>query len=100
VGKAVRVGGDIREPRKVLDVPPVYPEYARKALVEGVVILEATVDERGRVSDVKVLRGLPMLDEAAVEAVRQWVYTPTLLDGVPTPVVMTVTVSFRLKRPQ
>jgi protein TonB len=48
------------------------------------------------VTDVKVLRGLPALDQAAVEAVRQWVYTPTLLNGVPVPVIMTVTVNFKL----
>jgi protein TonB len=95
--KAVRVGGDIREPRKVVDVAPVYPELAMKAGVQGVVIIEATIDARGRVVGATVLKGLPMLDEAALEAVRKWVYTPTLLDGVPTPVIMTVTVRFRLK---
>jgi protein TonB len=98
--RAVRVGGDIREPRKVVDVPPVYPEVALKARIEGVVIIEATLDERGRVRDATVLRGLPLLDEAALEAVRRWVYTPTLLDGVPRPVILTVTVRFKLKAPR
>lgn len=98
--KAVRVGGDIREPRKVVDVPPVYPEMALKARVEGIVIIEATIDERGRVREAKVLRGVPVLDEAALEAVRQWVYTPTLLDGVPRPVIMTITVRFQIKAPR
>lgn len=95
--KAVRVGGDIREPRKVVDVAPVYPELAKKAGVQGTVIIEAVIDARGRVVNAIVLKGLPMLDEAALEAVRKWVYTPTLLDGVPTPVIMTVTVRFRMK---
>lgn len=95
--KAVRVGGDIREPRKVVDVAPVYPRLALEAGVQGVVIIEATIDPRGRVTNATVLRGLPMLDEAALEAVRQWVYTPTLLGGVPTPVIMTVTVNFRFR---
>jgi len=95
--KAVRVGGDIREPRKVVDVAPVYPELAMKAGVQGIVIIEATIDTRGRVVNATVLLGVPMLDEAALEAVRRWVYTPTLLGGVPTPVIMTVTVRFRLK---
>jgi protein TonB len=95
--KPVRVGGDVREPRKVLDVAPVYPSLAAKAHVEGVVIIEATIDTRGRVVNATVLRGVPVLDEAALEAVRKWVYTPTLLDGVPTPIIMTVTVRFRLK---
>jgi protein TonB len=93
----VRVGGDVHEPRKLLDVAPAYPDLAVKAHVEGLVIIEATIDERGRVVDARVLRGVPMLDEAALEAVRKWVYTPTLLGGIPTAVVMTVTVNFRLK---
>jgi protein TonB len=95
--KAVRVGGDIHEPRKVLDVAPVYPDVAMKAGVQGIVIIEATVDARGRVANATVLRGVPVLDEAALEAVRKWVYTPTLLNGVPTPIILTVTVSFRFK---
>jgi len=95
--KPLRVGGDIREPRKVVHVAPVYPDLALRAGVEGIVIVEATIDERGRVRDATVLRSVPVLDEAALEAVRQWVYSPTLLDGVPTPVVMTVTVRFQLR---
>ncbi len=97
VAKPVRVGGDVHEPRKLLDVAPAYPDLAVKAHVEGLVIIEATIDVRGRVTDAKVLRGVPMLDEAALEAVRKWVYTPTLLSGIPTAVVMSVTVNFRLK---
>jgi protein TonB len=93
----VRVGGLIREPRKVRDVAPVYPSIAREARIQGIVILEATITPQGRVQDVKVLRGVPALDEAAVEAVRQWTYTPTLLGGVPVGVVMTVTVNFVLR---
>lgn len=92
----VRVGLDVREPRKVKDVPPVYPSVAAQSGLEGVVVLECVIDPRGRVADVKVVRGLPLLDEAAVEAVRRWVYTPTLVNGVPTSVIMTVRVRFRL----
>ena len=95
--KAVRVGGDIHEPRKVLDVAPVYPDIAMKAGVQGIVIIEATLDARGRVVNATVLRGVPVLDEAALEAVRKWVYTPTLVDGVPTPIILTVTVNFRFQ---
>ena len=62
----------------------------------GVVILECTISPQGKVTDVKVLRGIPLLDQAAVDAVKQWVYTPTLLNGVPVPVIMTVTVNFKL----
>jgi periplasmic protein TonB len=94
--KPVRVGGQIKAPRKVRDTPPVYPEVAKQARVEGVVILEATISPEGRVDNVKVLRGSPLLNDAAVNAVKSWAYTPTLLNGVPVPVVMTVTVSFKL----
>jgi len=97
---AIRVGGAIREPQKVKHVPPVYPQYALAARIQGVVILECTIDPRGEVRGVQVLRSVRLLDEAAVEAVKQWVYTPTLVDGVPTPVLMTVTVNFRLKEAQ
>jgi TonB family protein len=93
---AVRVGGQIQEPRKLRDVPPVYPEIAKDARVQGLVILECTVGPDGAVVDVKVLRSIPLLDEAAIESVRQWRYAPTLLNGVPVPVIMTVTVNFKL----
>jgi len=92
----VRVGLDVREPRKVKDVPPVYPFVAVQSGIEGVVVLECVIDPRGRVVEVNLVKGLPLLDEAAVEAVRQWVYTPTLVNGVPTSVIMTVKVRFRL----
>ena len=100
VVRPLRAGVDVREPRKVRSVAPVYPDLAVKARVEGLVILEAQVDARGRVVEVNVLRGNPLLTDAAVEAVRQWVYTPTLINGVPVPVVMTVTVTFRLTEPR
>ena len=61
------------------------------------VIIEATIGGNGKVIDAKVLRSVPMLDEAALEAVRQWEFTPTLLNGAPVPVVMTVTVNFKLQ---
>jgi len=92
-----RVGGDIRPPQKVTDVAPVYPPLARAARVEGIVILEAVIGEDGGVRDVRVLRSVQLLDEAAMEAVRQWRFTPTLLNGEPVPVVMTITVAFKLR---
>jgi protein TonB len=92
----VRVGGQIKEPRKLKNVPPVYPDVAKQARIQGVVVLEATIDPSGRVDNVRVLRGIPMLNEAAVDAVRKWTYSPTLLNGVPVPVIMTVTVNFTL----
>jgi protein TonB len=95
--QVVRVGGVIHEPRKLKDVAPVYPRIAMTARVQGVVILECTINPHGRVEGVKVLRGIPTLDDAAISAVRQWVYTPTLLGGIPVGVVMTVTVNFVLR---
>ena len=94
--KAIRVGGQIKEPKKLKNVAPEYPDIAKQARVQGVVILECTISPQGKVTDVKILRGIPLLDQAAVSAVRQWVYTPTLLNGVPVPVIMTVTVNFKL----
>jgi periplasmic protein TonB len=77
-------------------VAPEYPDLARQARVTGIVILEAVIGPDGKVGTVSVLRGVPMLEEAAVNAVRQWVYTPTLLGGVPVPVIMTITLRFSL----
>ena len=94
--QAVRVGGQIKEPKKLKTVNPAYPDIAKQARVQGVVILECTISPQGKVTDVKILRGIPLLDAAAVDAVKQWVYSPTLLNGVPVPVIMTVTVNFRL----
>lgn len=94
--QAVRVGGQIKEPKKVHNVSPAYPDIAKQARVQGIVILECTISPQGKVTDVKVLRGIPLLDQAAIDAVKQWVYTPTLLNGVPVPVIMTVTVNFKL----
>ena len=93
----VRPGGKVREPRKIVDVAPVYPPIAIAARKEGVVIIEALLDVNGNVENVKVLRSEPLLDQAAVEAVRRWRYTPTLLNGVAVPVLMTVTVRFSLR---
>jgi protein TonB len=96
--KPVRAGLEVRRPMKVTHVAPVYPAFAANARLQGVVIIEAVIDERGRVVETKLLRGMPLLSDAALVAVRQWVYTPTLFNGVPTPVRMTITVKFELKK--
>ena len=93
---ALRVGGSIQEPRKLRNVNPVYPPDAIQARVQGVVILECTISPTGKVAAVKPLRRIPLLTEAAIEAVKQWEYTPTMLNGVAVPVIMTVTVNFKL----
>ncbi len=95
--RPVRPGGVIKVPVKVRHVPPIYPAIAQQARVEGVVIIEAVVGVDGRVIEAKVLRSKPLLDEAALVAVRQWEFTPTTLNGVPVPVIMTVTVNFTLR---
>ena len=95
----VRVGGDIKEPKKIKDVKPVYPEEAQKAGIEGIVIIEAIIGTDGNVNEAKVLRPVPLLERAALDAVMQWKYTPTLLNGQPVEVIMTVTVTFSLKAP-
>jgi periplasmic protein TonB len=92
----LRVGGNISEPKKLRHVAPEYPDLARQARIQGMVIVEAMIGADGRVGDVSILRSLPMLDEAAVAAVKQWVYAPTLLNGIPVPVIMTITVRFSL----
>jgi len=94
----VRVGGEISSPRLTYRVEPEYPPIAVSALIEGMVILEATVDHTGAVRDARVLRSNGVLDEAAVRAVEQWRYEPLMLNGKPTPFVLTVTVSFSLAR--
>jgi protein TonB len=96
VSPTLRVGGAIKEPRKLKNVAPVYPDVAARGNVEGVVILEIAIEPNGKVDDVRVLRSIPLLDAAAVAAARQWVFAPTLYRGVPVSVTMTVSVRFSL----
>ena len=94
----LRIGGVIRPPTRVNDVAPVYPPIALASRKEATVILEAVIDEKGRVRELRVLRGHPLFDDAAIRAVGQWQFTPTLLNGTTVPVVMTVTVAFALQK--
>ncbi len=93
----IPIDGTAKAPARVKSVPPVYPEAAQAAKVEGVVVLKAIIGADGRVVDAAVVQSIPLLDQAAIDAVRQWEYTPTLINGVAVPVVMTVSVSFTLK---
>ncbi len=93
----VPVGGVVQRPMKVRDAAPAYPAIARAARVQGIVIIEATIGVNGNVQDAKILRSIPLLDAAALDAVRQWQFTPTRLNGMPVAVVMTVTVNFKLQ---
>jgi TonB family protein len=92
--KALKVGGAIKPPIKTKDVRPAYPQDAKRNHVQGVVILQALIGADGKVSAARVLRSIPELDEAALEAVRQWEFVPTLMNGAPVPLVMTVTINF------
>jgi TonB family protein len=94
---AVRVGGNILQPTRIREVRPVYPDIALQARVQGAVIIEIVVGPDGGVQDARVLRSIALLDQAALDAVRQWRFTPTLLNGVPVPVVMTVTLNFTVR---
>ena len=94
----VRIGGQITAPALIYRVEPKYPDFAAQAQIEGLVILEATVDTEGRVQAVQVLRSHGLLDQAAMDAVKQWRYSPLVLNGQPFPFVLTVTVSFSLRR--
>lgn len=93
---AVRVGGDVKPPIKVKDVKPVYPEIAKQTRTQGVVVVELTVGVSGKVDSAKVVKSLPMLDNAALEAVKKWEFKPTLINGKATPVIMTTAVIFKL----
>jgi protein TonB len=97
VSSAVRAAQLPQSPRKTLDVRPVYPDIARSAHVEGTVVLEALLDTAGRVTQLRVIKSVPLLDEAALEAVRQWRYTPSLYGGHPVSVLMTITIRFTLQ---
>ena len=96
----VRAVGDIKPPKLIQRVEPIYPKVAREASIEGVVIVEATTGIYGRVQNVKVLRSIPLLDQAAIDSVFQWVYEPFVIDGKPRGVIFTVTVVFKLDKTQ
>ncbi|NOR53737.1 MAG: TonB family protein [Candidatus Aminicenantes bacterium] len=93
----VRAVGDIKPPKLIKEVKPVYPKAARKAGIKGIVIIEVTTDVYGRVIDTKILKSIPDLDQAAMDAVKQWVYEPMIIDEKPRGVIFVVTVTFNLK---
>src|SRR5438876_7406131 len=88
----VKVGSYLVQLVKIKDVPPVYPSGARGPRVQGIVVIEATIDRDGAVESARVLRSIPPLDQAALEAVKQWRFKPTLLNGTAVPVVAALTV--------
>ena len=92
----VRAVGEIRPPRCIHEVTPIYPEVARQGRVEGVVMVEVTTDTWGRVKNVKILKSIPLLDQAAIDAVKQWVYESKVINGRPRGVIFVATVQFKL----
>jgi TonB family protein len=86
--------GGVQQPVKIKDVMPVYPATAKSARVGGIVTIEATIDTDGKVSEARVVKSIPLLDQAALDAVKQWEYRPSTRDGKPVPVVVTVNVNF------
>jgi protein TonB len=98
VSAPVRVSELVQPPRKIFDVRPAYPAIARQARVEGTVIVEAILDRTGRIDRMRVVQSVPLLDPAALDAVKQWRYTPTVLNGQPVQVLMTITIRFTLQQ--
>jgi periplasmic protein TonB len=92
----IRTGGDVKEPRLISFVNPIYPVILRQANVSGDVVIDAVVDANGNVAKMQPVSGQRLLVAAAMDAVRQWRYQPTLLNGQPIPVIVRVTVTFRL----
>ena len=93
----LRVGQGVREPKRIAGTMPEYPALARSARIQGVVMLEAIINERGEVGRIRVLKSVALLDAAAIGAVQEWRYTPTLLNGVPVSVLLTITINFTLQ---
>jgi len=91
------VGNGIAAPTRVTNIRPEYSPEALAAKVEGIVVLDACIGTDGRVDDARVSRSVPLLDQSALDAIWQWEFTPTLLNGEPVPVVITFTVNFTLK---
>jgi protein TonB len=92
----IRVGGEVKAPRIISRVEPVYPILAKQARVSGDVVIEAVIDTQGNVVEMHAVAGPPLLIPAAIEALRHWKYEPTILGGQPYPVRLTVTITFRL----
>lgn len=94
--KRVRIGGDLQQAKLVRDVRPIYPVLARRGRIEGVVRIQAIIGKDGSVDKVEPISGHPVLQQAAMDAVRQWRYKPTTLNGEAVEVVTTIDVVFKM----
>ena len=93
----IRQGGKVQAANLIHQVNPIYPPLARQARVQGVVVMEAVISKEGSIESLRVVTGHPLLNQAALDAVKQWKYRPTLLNGEPVEVITTVTVTFNLQ---
>jgi periplasmic protein TonB len=94
----IRVGGNVKAPTIISRTDPNYTELARKARIQGIVIVEAVIDRQGNVTEARVLKPLPMgLDQQALAAIKQWKFRPGTLNGQPVPVYYNLTINFRLE---
>ena len=93
----VRLGGDVQAANLIHQVNPVYPALARQTRIQGVVVMEAVISKDGSVDRLRVISGHPFLSQAAIDAVKQWRYRPTMLNGEPVDVITTITVTFTLQ---
>jgi len=98
VPQRIRVGGNVQAANLINQVRPIYPPLAKQARISGVVELSAVIGKDGRVQDLKVIKGHPLLVQAALDAVKNWVYRPTLLNGEPVEVSTTIDVNFTLSQ--
>ena len=92
----LQVGGEVKPPKLIREIAPAYPALAKQAKIQGDVIISAIIDEKGEVTDMKVVAGPPLLFAAAMAAVRQWRYEPTYLNGQPWPVAHEITIHFHM----
>jgi len=92
----IRISGGVQQAKLIKKVKPSFPPIAKQARISGTVRLEATIAADGTVQNLKVIKGHPLLVQAAIQAVQQWLYAPTLLNGVPVPVITHVDVIFRM----
>jgi protein TonB len=95
--KPARIGGDVQAAKLLYQVKPVYPALAKITRTQGVVVLDALISKEGSIESLRVISGHPLLTSAAMDAVKQWKYLPTMLDREPVEVVTTVTVTFTLQ---
>ncbi len=93
----IRVGGQVQSARLTYQTRPVYPSLARQARIQGTVRIEAIISRNGTVENLEVLSGHPLLNHAALDAVRQWRYQPTLLNGVAVEVITTIDINFTMR---